>query len=151
MATPPYSLPDKASLRAFIAASDGPVKTREIARHFGVPPQGRSRLRALLHELAVTGAGGADTENEARFPEVTVADIKSFDSDGYGKITFVHGVDEAGQAIHHDAVLKPAKKTGRSPKIGDRVLVRLIVQPDETLDAETVSYTHLTLPTIYSV
>ena len=138
MATPPYSLPDKASLRAFIAASDGPVKTREIARHFGVPPQGRSRLRALLHELAVTGAGGADTENEARFPEVTVADIKSFDSDGYGKITFVHGVDEAGQAIHHDAVLKPAKKTGRSPKIGDRVLVRLIVQPDETLDAETI-------------
>lgn len=138
MVTPPYSLPDKATLRAFIAAADGPVKTREIARHFSIPPHGRSRLRALLHELAVTGASGADADNGVCFPEVTVADVKSFDTDGYGTLTFIHGVDENGHAIHHDAVLMPAKRTIRTPKTGDRVLVRLIAQPDETLHAETI-------------
>ena len=138
MVTPPYSLPDKATLRAFITAADGPVKTREIARHFSIPPHGRSRLRALLHELAVTGASGADADNGIRFPEVTVADVKSFDTDGFGTLTFIHGVDENGHAIHHDAVLMPAKRTARTPKTGDRVLVRLIAQPDETLYAETI-------------
>ena len=138
MVTPPYSLPDKATLRAFIAAADGPVKTREIARHFSIPPHGRSRLRALLHELAVTDASGANADNGVRFPEVTVADVKSFDTDGYGTLAFIHGVDENGHAIHHDAVLMPAKRTARTPKTGDRVLVRLIAQPDETLHAETI-------------
>ena len=138
MVTPPYFLPDKATLRAFIAAADGPVKTREIARHFSIPPHGRSRLRALLHELAVTGASGADADDGVRFPDVTVADVKSFDTDGYGTLTFIHGVDENGHAIHHDAVLMPAKRTARTPKTGDRVLVRLIAQPDEILHAETI-------------
>ena len=138
MVTPPYSLPDKATLRAFIAAADGPVKTREIARHFSIPPHGRSRLRALLHELAVTDASGANADNGVRFPEVTVADVKSFDTDGYGTLTFIHGVDENGHAIHHDAVLMPAKRTARTPKTGDRVLIRLIAQPDEILHAETI-------------
>ncbi len=138
MGTPSYYLPDKAILRAFIAAANGPIKTRDIARHFGVPPHGRVRLRALLHELAVTGADNSAEEDSTQFPEVTVADIIAFESDGYGHIRFVHGVDEKGAPVVHEALLIPQKKRGRTPKLGDRVLVRLVPQTDDTVLAETM-------------
>ncbi|GBQ31492.1 ribonuclease R [Gluconacetobacter azotocaptans] len=87
-APPPHAdgLPDREALRRFITESAGRVGKREISRAFGLGPQHKAALRALLRDLALEGtlvpAGAKRFRASSALPEATVVQVTGTDPDG---------------------------------------------------------------------
>jgi ribonuclease R len=87
----PDGLPSKQAIRDFIRAAPGRVGKREISRAFGLGPQHRVALRALLADMAGEGAiapaghrrfAGPGRAKTDWLPEVAVVQITGTDPDG---------------------------------------------------------------------
>ncbi|GBQ83827.1 ribonuclease R [Gluconacetobacter johannae DSM 13595] len=83
---PADGLPDREALRRFITESAGRVGKREISRAFGLGPQHKAALRALLRDLALEGtlvpAGAKRFRASSALPEATVVQVTGTDPDG---------------------------------------------------------------------
>src|SRR5215469_5278055 len=79
-------LPSMPELLDFVRESPAATDTREIARAFGVAPENRSRLRAMLREIQQSGAIARNANRglvgAAQLPEVTVIERFGSDEDG---------------------------------------------------------------------
>ena len=93
-------MPTRDEIRSYIAAENGRVGKREIARHFGLGPQHRVALRGVLRDLAAEGAvapaGHKRFTAPGRLPEAMVVQVTGTDPDG-------------------DAVAKPVSWQGDGP------------------------------------
>ena len=78
--------PNREAIRRFIRESGGRVGKREISRHFGLGPEHRADLRALLKDLAGEGAvapaGHRRFTAPGRLPDAMVVQVSGTDPDG---------------------------------------------------------------------
>ncbi|MBV9654711.1 MAG: RNB domain-containing ribonuclease, partial [Acetobacteraceae bacterium] len=122
----PRPPPTRDEVRRFIQESPGRVGKREIARAFGVGPEGRAALRdtlrALKAEGATEGAGARRVRARGALPESAIVQITGTDPDG----------DALGRPAAWEGdgppplVLMAAERRGRPALApGQRVLARL--------------------------
>ena len=126
----PSALPSRDSIRAFIASAPGRVGKREISREFGIGPELKGELRALLSELSKEGviapAGHRRFTSPGRLPEAapgaTVVRVTGTDPDGDA---IARPVDWQGDGPPPIVLMHP--ETSGSPALapGERVLARL--------------------------
>ncbi len=125
-APPPGTLPTRDAIRAFIAASTGRVGKREIAREFGIGPELKPALRALLSTLkedgAIAPAGHRRFAPPGRLPEATVVRITGTDNDGE---PIARPVDWEGDGPPPMVLMHPERRGQAALAPGERVLARL--------------------------
>ncbi len=119
------SLPSREELRRFVAASDGRVGKREIAREFGIGPELRQELRDVLRDLAREGrvapAGHRRFAKPGHLPEATIVRITGTDPEG----------DALARPVEWDGadpplvVMAPERRGQPALAPGERVLARL--------------------------
>jgi ribonuclease R len=123
------ALPSKEELLAFIAARNGKVGTREIARAFGLKNAGRAELKRMLREMGDEGRIEKERKKlhqPGALPHVTLADITERDADGELIAVPAEWDEEAHGAppkirLHVPRRARPHEVAG----IGDRALLRI--------------------------
>ena len=119
-------LPSREEVRRFIADSTGRVGKREITRAFGLGPEHRHDLRALLRELEggneIDPAGARRFREHGRLPETFVVQVTGTDNDGEAIARPVNW-KEAGPAPI--IFMAPEKRGLPALAPGERVLARL--------------------------
>jgi ribonuclease R len=120
------ALPSKDAVRRFIADSSGRVGKREIARAFGLGPEHRVALRALLKDLAETGdvapAGHKRFAPPGRLPGAMVVQVTGTDPDGDA---IARPVEWQGDGPPPVIYLAPEQKGHAALAPGQRVVARL--------------------------
>ena len=138
-ATPHPSLPTREALRAFIAAATGRVGKRELAREFGIPPEAKHELRALLGELkregAIAPAGHRRFTPPGRLPEATVIRITGISSEGEPTARPLTWEEDGPPPLIR---MNPERRGDPALAPGDRVLARLRHLPDGTYEGRTI-------------
>ena len=122
----PGVMPTPEALRAYIAAAPGRVGKREIARAFGLQPEQKHELRALLGTLsrdgAIAPAGHRRFAPSGRLPDSTVVRITGTDPDGD---PIARPVDWTGDGPPPLIHMHPEKRGTPALAPGERVLARL--------------------------
>ncbi len=119
-------LPSAAELRRFLAEAPGNARPRDISRAFGLGPEHRGALRALLRALAEEGeiapAGGHRRAAPDRLPETLPVEITGLDAEGeaVARPLAWHG-DGPPPAI----LMAPEPRGRPALALGARVLARL--------------------------
>ena len=120
------TLPSRDAVRRFIAASPGRVGKREVAREFGIGPELRGPLRALLQDLtkegAIAPAGHRRYMPSGRLPDQMVVRVTGTDPDGEAVARPVEWSGDGPPPL----VLMAAERRGQPALApGERVLARL--------------------------
>jgi ribonuclease R len=124
-------LPSPDDIRRFIRDSTGRVGKREISRHFGLGPEHRVALRALLKELAGEGAVAPAGHRRftapphvpgGRLPEAMPVRITGTDADGEA---VARPVEWTGQGPPPLILMAPEPRGRPALAPGERVLARL--------------------------
>jgi ribonuclease R len=119
-------LPTREALLEFIREAPGRVGKQEIARAFGIKGSDRVALKALLRELADTGALERRRTRGFAAPgaleEFTVAEIVAIDEDGE---PWAEPVAWSGPGAAPRILVLPDTVRGRAPGPKERVLLRL--------------------------
>ncbi len=118
--------PTHAAIRAFIAAAAGRVGKREIAREFGIGPERKGELRAILQDLskegAIAPAGHRRFASPGRLPDATVVRITGTDPDGD---PVARPVDWQGDGPPPMILMHPEARGQPALAPGERVLARI--------------------------
>jgi ribonuclease R len=126
MRPPPGAMPTHAAIRAFIAAASGRVGKREIAREFGIPPERKAELRAILQHLskegAIAPAGHRRFTPPGRLPDATVVRVTGTDPDGD---PVARPVDWQGDGPPPMILMHPEARGMPALAPGERVLARI--------------------------
>jgi len=118
-------LPSREQILDFIQTSDAPAGKREIARAFGLKPQDKVALKALLREMADEGlidsAPGRAFHRLGGVPKVTVLRVVDIDDSGRA-----WAVPERWEADDPPPRLRVMERKGRGSAlgVGDRILSR---------------------------
>ncbi|GAC1342249.1 MAG: ribonuclease R [Acetobacteraceae bacterium] len=119
--------PSRDQVRAFIAGAAGRVGKREIAREFGLGPEHKAELRAMLDELSGEGviapAGHRRFAAPGRLPDATVVRVTGTDPDGDA---VARPVDWQGDGPPPIVLMHPERRDSPALAPGERVLARLI-------------------------
>ena len=120
------TLPTREAVRAFVAASPGRVGKREIAREFGIGPELKAGLRAILSDLskdgAIAPAGHRRFTPPGRLPDATVVRVTGTDADGE---PIARPVDWEGDGPPPMILMHPERRGEPALAPGERVLARL--------------------------
>ena len=120
-------LPTKEELRQFIHDSLDPQDKRDIARHFGIKGQDRTRLRIMLRELSEEGGVEKNPTRTYKapnnLPETALIEITGLDGDGELRAKPVEWYGRGPEPIIY--VMYKRREEGEEAKPGDRVLARL--------------------------
>ena len=119
-------LPSRDVVRRFIRAAGGRVGKREISREFGIGPELRAPLRALLRDLAKEGAiapaGHRRFSPPGRLPDQVVVRVTGTDRDGDA---VARPVDWTGGGPPPMVLMAPERRGNPALAPGERVLARL--------------------------
>jgi len=119
-------LPSHVELRRFIAAAPRRVGKREISRAFGLGPEHRGPLRALLRELAEEGvvapAGAGRFAANQRLPETMMVEVTGLDREGEA---LARPLDWRGEGPPPAILMEPEPRGRAALALGARVLARL--------------------------
>ena len=129
-------LPSKDDVLAFIAAQDGRVGARELARAFGLKNADRASLNAMLRELADEGRIERQRKKlhpAGALPAVVLADVTGRDADGELIAVPTEWDEEANGPAPKIRLHVPRRaRPGEVPGVGDRALLRT----EETAEAD---------------
>ncbi len=121
------TLPSREAVRQFIRAAGGRVGKREVSREFGIGPELRAPLRALLRDLAKEGAiapaGHRRFSPPGRLPDQVVVRVTGTDRDGDA---VARPVDWTGDGPPPMVLMAPERRGNPALAPGERVLARLI-------------------------
>ncbi len=121
---------------AFIAAQDGRVGARELARAFGLKNADRASLNAMLRELADEGRIERQRKKlhpAGALPAVVLADVTGRDADGELIAVPTEWDEEANGPAPKIRLHVPRRaRPGEVPGVGDRALLRT----EETAEAD---------------
>jgi ribonuclease R len=121
---------------AFIAAQDGRVGARELARAFGLKNADRASLNAMLRELADEGRIERQRKKlhpAGALPAVVFADVTGRDADGELIAVPTEWDEEANGPAPKIRLHVPRRaRPGEVPGVGDRALLRT----EETAEAD---------------
>ena len=125
-----------------LLASPAPLELRDLAKHMGLLPEDRPLLKAHIRNMISEGLVFADDKRRIRLashmPEVVMAEVLSYDDDGYGALNILsEDIDEALIA-RSDIALMPERKRGRIPQIGARILARMIQYGPDQYEARVL-------------
>jgi len=113
-------------VRRFIRSAGGRVGKREVSREFGIGPELRAPLRALLRELAKEGAiapaGHRRFMPPGRLPDQMVVRVTGTDRDGDA---VARPVDWTGDGPPPMVLMAPERRGTPALAPGERVLARL--------------------------
>ncbi len=119
-------VPGRDAVRAFVKASPGRVGKREVAREFGVPPEDKGELRAVLRDLGREGviapAGHRRFKAAGRLPDEAVVRVTGTDRDGD---PVARPVDWQGDGPPPVVLMHPERRGSPALAPGERVLARL--------------------------
>ncbi len=122
----PPPLPSKTELRAYLARARGRVGKSDIARHFGLFPDQRQALRALMREVAADGgatpAGKRGIIAPDKLPEIAPVEITGTDPDGD---PIARPLQWQGEGRPPVIYMHPEPRGQRALTAGERVLARL--------------------------
>jgi len=120
------TLPSREAVRQFIRAAGGRVGKREVSREFGIGPELRAPLRALLRDLAKEGAiapaGHRRFSPPGRLPDQMVVRVTGTDRDGDA---VARPVDWTGDGPPPMVLMAPERRGNPALAPGERVLARL--------------------------
>ena len=120
------TLPTRDAVRQFIRAAKGRIGKREVAREFGIGPELRAPLRALLQELAKEGviapAGHRRFMPPGRLPDQMIVRVTGTDPDGDA---VARPVDWTGDGPPPMVLMAPERRGSPALAPGERVLARL--------------------------
>jgi len=120
------TLPSRDAVRRFIRSAGGRVGKREVSREFGIGPELRAPLRALLRELAKEGAiapaGHRRFMPPGRLPDQMVVRVTGTDRDGDA---VARPVDWTGDGPPPMVLMAPERRGTPALAPGERVLARL--------------------------
>ena len=120
------ALPGREQLRAFVRAAPGRVGKREISRAFGLGPELRAPLRAVLKELAQEGsiapAGHRRFMPPGRLPDAVVVRVTGTDPEGDA---VARPVDWTGDGPPPLVLMRAERRGQPALAPGERVLARL--------------------------
>ena len=120
------TLPSREAVRQFIRAANGRVGKREVSREFGIGPELRGPLRALLRDLAKEGAiapvGHRRFSPPGRLPDQMVVRVTGTDRDGDA---VARPVDWTGEGPSPTVLMAPERRGNPALAPGERVLARL--------------------------
>ncbi len=120
------TLPSREAVRQFIRAAGGRVGKREVSREFGIGPELRVPLRALLRDLAKEGAiapaGHRRFSPPGRLPDQMVVRVTGTDRDGDA---VARPVDWTGDGPPPMVLMAPERRGNPALAPGERVLARL--------------------------
>ncbi len=120
-------LPTKEELRQFINDAVNPMDKRDIARHFGIKGQDRTRLRVMLRELAEEGGVEKDPTRTYRapqnLPDTALIEITGLDGDGELRAKPVEWHGKGPEPIIY--VMYKRRGEGEEAKPGHQLLARL--------------------------
>ncbi|MFT9376490.1 MAG: ribonuclease R, partial [Komagataeibacter saccharivorans] len=119
-------LPEREQLRAFIENAPGRIGKREISREFGLGPEHRQALRAMLREMALDGtlapAGARRFRVSDRLPESAVVQVTGTDADGD---PIARPVQWDGDGPSPTVFMHPELRGRAALAPGERVVARL--------------------------
>ena len=119
-------LPSRDAVRRFIQAATGRVGKREVSREFGIGPELRGPLRALLSDLAKEGAiapaGHRRFAPPGRLPDAMVVRVTGTDPDGDA---VARPVDWTGEGPPPMVLMAPERRGQPALAPGERVLARI--------------------------
>jgi ribonuclease R len=128
------ALPSKDDLLAFIAQQEGRASARELARAFGLKNADRTRLNAMLRELADDGRIERRRKKlhpAGALPAVVLADITGRDADGELIAVPTEWDEEAYGPAPRIRIHVPRRAhPGEIPGVGDRALLRTEETPE---------------------
>ncbi|MGZ8330235.1 MAG: ribonuclease R [Rhodoplanes sp.] len=129
-------LPSRDDVLAFIAAQDGRVGARELARAFGLKNADRASLNAMLREFADEGRIERQRKKlhpAGALPAVVLADVTGRDADGELIAVPTEWDEEANGPAPKIRLHVPRRaRPGEVPGVGDRALLRT----EETAEAD---------------
>ncbi len=133
------TLPSRDAVREFVRAANGRVGKREISREFGIGPELRAPLRALLRELAKEGAiapaGHRRFMPPGRLPDQMVVRVTGTDRDGDA---VARPVDWTGDGPPPMVLMAPERRGTAALAPGERVLARLSPIGEDKYEGRTL-------------
>ena len=125
-----------------LAEAPAPVELRALAKALQLQPQDRPELKALVGQMVTNGAVFLDDKRQIRLashmPEVVMAKVISYDDDGYGEIEILSQDVSADLIARSEISLMPERKRGRIPKIGARILAKMIQYGPDQFEARVL-------------
>ena len=122
----PGGLPSREAVRAFVAAAPGRVGKREVSREFGLGPEHRRELRAMLQDLGSEGliapAGHRRFAPPGRLPDTAVVRVTGTDPDGDPVARPVDWQEDGPPPL---ILMHPERRGVPALAPGERVLARL--------------------------
>jgi len=123
---PPQGMPSRDSVRRFIQSAQGRVGKRDISREFGIGPELRGELRALLSDLAKEGAiapaGHRRFTPPGRDTDAIVVRITGTDPDGDA---IARPVEWTGDGPPPMVLMAPERRGQPALAPGEKVLARI--------------------------
>lgn len=123
---PPTDLPSRDAVRRFIHSAPGRVGKREISRQFGIGPELRGELRALLSDLskegAIAPAGHRRFTPPGRDTDAIVVRITGTDPDGDA---IARPVEWTGDGPPPMVLMAPERRGQPALAPGEKVLARI--------------------------
>jgi ribonuclease R len=121
--------PARDAIVAFIRANPGKIRTKDIAREFGLKNADRAELKKILRELADEGTiakRGRKIHETAVLPPTVMADIVGRDSDGELIASPTEWDEEESGTAPKIRVQFPRRlQAGTTAGVGDRALLRI--------------------------
>ena len=119
-------LPSREQLRTFIKGAVGRVGRREVSREFGVGPELRRPLQALLGDLAREGANAVEEDSGSTQPaglmDAVVVRVTGTDPDGE---PLARPVEWSAGGSPPLVLMAPERRGNPALALGERVLARL--------------------------
>lgn len=119
-------LPSREQLRTFIEGAVGRVGRREVSREFGIGPEMRRPLRALLGDLAREAGGapadGGSPTQPGRMTDTVVVRVTGTDPDGE---PIARPVEWSASGPPPLVLMAPERRGNPALALGERVLARL--------------------------
>ena len=127
---------------ASLEAAPAPLGLREVAKELSLSPEDRPALKSHVRKMIEAGLIFMDDKRRIRLashmPEVCIAEVTAYDDDGYGSLKILsQDIDEA-MIARSEISLMPERKRGRIPRIGARILARMVQYGPDQYEARVL-------------
>ena len=127
---------------ACLQDAPSPIGISDIAKQLSLRPDDRILLKSHLRAMVNAGLIFMDDKRRLRLashmPEVCIAEVTSYDHDGYGTLKILSQDIDPDMIARSEISLMPERKRGRVPKIGARIMARMVQYGPDQYEARVL-------------
>ena len=127
---------------ACLQDAPSPIGISDIAKQLSLRPDDRILLKSHLRVMVNAGLIFMDDKRRLRLashmPEVCIAEVSSYDHDGYGTLKILSQDIDPDMIARSEISLMPERKRGRVPKIGARIMARMVQYGPDQYEARVL-------------